>query len=129
MPIVLIVDAEPSQRSLVRAILSDDPSLIFLEASDDTQALDLAQLYHPDTIIFDLGGLSRKSQSPEQQQSDRVVGSIPVIFTATWSCTNRTLTTVLASGHPLLFKPFEATDLQAAVRHALKRHRLPARIS
>ncbi len=130
MPTILIVDDEPSQRHFVRTILSEDPSLTFLEAPDEPHALRLAQLHHPDLIIFDVGGLApRRAFSPEQFQAARLLRRIPVIFTATWSHTNKTLTTILASGRPLLFKPFEAGELLATVHHALKRTGLPARMS
>ena len=130
MPTILIVDNEPAQRRYVRTILSEDPSLTFLEAPDEPHALRLAQLHHPDMIIFDLGGLApTRSFSREQFQAARLVRHTPVLFTATWSHTNKTLTTILASGRPLLFKPFEAAELLAAVHHALRRTGLPARMS
>ncbi len=121
MPTILIVDDDPSQRCLIRAILEEDPSVTFLEAHDELQVLHLVLLGHLDLIIFDVGALSpERSYSRQQVEATRLMDRIPVIFIATWTHTNKSLMAILASGRSLLFKPFEAADLRAAVHHALK---------
>ncbi len=126
MPTILIVDVEPSQRYLVRAMLSDDPSHAFFEVSSLSQALPLVQVHHPDAIILDLDGAkSNGLRHQEQAQLARIIQHTPVIFTATWSEANRALMSVFASGRPLLFKPFEAGDLRSVVYHALRYAGLP----
>ncbi len=126
LPTILIVDDEPLQRFLIREILSEDPTLHFLEALDDRQAFRLIQLHDPSAIILDLGGPSLRGLHLYRQLQASFVGRhLPIIFTATWLPTDSTVMMLHPSGYPVFFKPFEVAKLQAAIRHMLERSRQP----
>jgi len=50
---VLVVDDEPTIRTLVNAILEDSDVRI-VEAADGPQALDMARRYRPDLVLLDV---------------------------------------------------------------------------
>ena len=127
---ILIVDDEPLQRFLVREILCEDLSFTFFESAGGAQALRLAQRHHPQTIILGLRlpdldrfqGYERLRMAPDDRP-------IPLILTTTGPRTDPNLKALLARGHPVLIKPFEPEDLQAAVRRVLLRGRGQAQVS
>ncbi len=128
MAIILIVD-EPIQCFLVREILSDGPSLTFLEAACEVEAIHLAQTHHLDLVILDLGGPSLTGlRLYAQIQAASLVRSLPLIFTASWSPTYPVPSTVLATGYPLFLKPLNEAAFQAAVHCALESNRASAHI-
>jgi DNA-binding response OmpR family regulator len=53
MKTVLVVDDEPTIRTLVNAIL-DDSGVRTLEAADGSEALDMARRYQPDLVLLDV---------------------------------------------------------------------------
>ncbi len=129
LAIILTVD-EPIQCFLVREILSDDPSLTFLEAACDVEALHLAQIHHPDLVIFDLGGPSlTELRLYAQIRTTSLVQPLPFIFTASWSATYSVPSDVLASECPLLLKPFIEAELQDAVQRTLRPTRLASHMA
>src|SRR5258708_19773096 len=54
MAVILIVDDEMCQRTLIRETLAADPSLEFVEAENGKQGLEEAQLRIPDVILLDV---------------------------------------------------------------------------
>ncbi|MHB8450327.1 MAG: EAL domain-containing protein [Mycobacteriales bacterium] len=53
---VLVVDDDPSIRSLLRLVLDDTPDFhVVADASDGLEAIALARLHQPDLILLDLG--------------------------------------------------------------------------
>ncbi len=130
MPNILIVDEEPLQRMLVREILSDDPTFTFFEAVGGAQALRLIQNHHPHTIILGLRAPDLdKIPVYERLRASPGGGSIPLILTTTGPRTDPTFKILLAMGHPVLVKPFEPEDLQAAVRRMLNCFGVPSPVS
>ena len=53
MKTVLVVDDEPTIRTLVNAIL-DDSGIRTVEAADGPEALDMARRYQPDLVLLDV---------------------------------------------------------------------------
>ncbi len=122
MPNILIVDDEPLQRLLVREILNEDPALRFFESAGGAQALRLIQRYRPHTIILGL-------RAPDLDKVHRyerlraVPGGRPttLIVNTAGPRTHPNFKMLVASGYPILVRPFEPEELQIAVRLALLR--------
>ncbi len=127
MPNILIVDGEPLQRLLIREILNEDASLRFFEAASGALALGLAQLYPPHTIILGL----RVPSLGNLHLYERVCAGcdgrpVPLIVTTAGPRTDPNFKALTETRHTILIKPFEAEDLQAAVRRALMRAGVPS---
>ena len=54
MPAILLVDDEPAQRDIYRAIL-EHAGYSVLEASDGEATVRMAEAHHPDLILLDMG--------------------------------------------------------------------------
>ncbi len=129
MPNILIIDDEPLQRLLVREILNEDPSLICFESAGGAQAFRLAQQYHPQTIILGLRVPCLDSfQTYERLRVAPNGQRIPLIVTSTGPRTDPDLKVLLERGHLVLIKPFEAEELQTAVRRVLVRSGAASRV-
>jgi CheY-like chemotaxis protein len=54
MALVLIVEDEPTHRTLLREALTNDTAIEFIEAEDGLQALAVIQAQRPDLVILDV---------------------------------------------------------------------------
>jgi CheY-like chemotaxis protein len=118
MPIVLIVDDEPSHRMLLREALADTLALEFVELENGMQALGVARQVRPDLVILDvnlpiLDGL----QVCRRLKYDPELRSIPVIVVAADPCEPE----ARAAGCDAYFlKPFKVGDFAATALGLIK---------
>jgi CheY-like chemotaxis protein len=121
MPQVLIVDDERFQRLLLIELLSADPALTFIQATDGPDCLELARSQPVDLILLDimLPGMDGL-QVGRLLKADPTLQAIPVILIAA-------LPQLISSGpevdipaNGFIGKPFVKEDVRAKVYHALQ---------
>ena len=113
---ILVCDDDASLRELVRAVLG--PRYRFVEASDGTEALELARELHPDLIVLDvmLPGLSG-IEVLEAIRNDPELATLKVVVITAWS--HAELEAQLAGADRFVSKPFDPDDLSGAVEDLL----------
>ena len=121
MPLILIVDDEMYQRTLIRETLASDESLTFAEAENGRRALEIAPQLRPDVVILDI-----RMEHPEtgwsileMLQLDRATARIPVIVCSADAQFLRSKGEHLRErGYDTLEKPFNLEDLLQKVEAA-----------
>jgi len=112
---ILIVDDEPSVRSLVKKLLGKKYTI--LEAGDGKEAVSMALSHQPDLILMDIlmpkmDGLTA-CYTIKMNQATK---SIPVIMlTAVDYELNKKLSQDVMGAHGYITKPFSSQELMAAV--------------
>ena len=112
---ILIVDDEPSVRSLVRKLLGK--SYVILEASDGKEAVNMALSQQPDLILMDIlmpkmDGLT----ACYTIKTNEATKSIPVIMlTAVDYELNKKLSQDVMGAHGYITKPFSSRQLMNAI--------------
>jgi len=112
---ILIVDDEPSVRSLVKKLLGKKYTI--LEASDGKEAVSMALSHQPDLILMDIlmpkmDGLTA-CYTIKMNQATK---SIPVIMlTAVDYELNKKLSQDVMGAHGYITKPFSSQELMDAV--------------
>jgi len=112
---ILVVDDEPSVRSLVKKLLGKKYTI--LEASDGKEAVSMALSHQPDLILMDIlmpkmDGLT----ACYTIKSDQATRSIPVIMlTAVDYELNKKLSQDIMGAHGYITKPFGSQELLDAV--------------
>jgi two-component system OmpR family response regulator len=119
-PIVLIVDDEPVMRELYREAL-DGEAFRVLTAANGQEALALAETSIPELLVTDVG-MPRLDGFGLIRALRRLYPDVPVIvITGNDGYRGRPLHEVAAEHGVVatLIKPFELSDLQAAIRSAV----------
>lgn len=123
-PSVLIIDDVKMTHDAVKARLSTD-ALTLHSAFDGVQGLSLAKSIHPDIILLDV-----EMPWPDgfevcrQLKSDPALSSIPVIFLTVMSSTDQKVRGLNLGAIDYVTKPFNADELQARIRAALRHKEL-----
>ncbi len=119
---ILIADDEPLQRLLIHEMLADDPSFTFTEAEDGLQALEKARRARPDVIILDVMMPAMDGLAVCQAlRADQDLRCIPVIFTTAFPDKIEDAIRCSADSTELIRKPFEESQLKAAVDKLFRR--------
>jgi CheY-like chemotaxis protein len=121
---VLVVEDDPKLPELLTALLHDD-HVVLSAAKDASEALAMVRKQPFDLVLLDLGlpgvngfeVLRQLKESPETE-------TIPVIVLTAWNSTNDKLRGFELGAVDYLTKPFEAAELRARVRAALRAKRL-----
>ena len=117
-PLILIVDDEPTQRFLLREILSNQAGLTILEAEDGIQALQLARELVPDLILLDIMMPGKDGLKVcEQLKSDPRLRSIPIVIVS--ALVDHCAIGIKAGADGYLTKPVDEDDLFNALHQAL----------
>jgi len=113
---ILIVDDEPSVRSLVKRLLSKE-NYIVLEANDGEEAVNATRIWMPDLILMDIlmpkmDGLT----ACYTIKTDRHTNAIPVVMlTAVDHELNKKLSQDVLAADGYITKPFSRHDLIAII--------------
>jgi two-component system sensor histidine kinase/response regulator len=121
MPLVLIVDDEMYQRTLIRETLAADISLNFVEAENGRVGLEQAQLVNPDVILLDvMMPIMDGFEVCKRLKADPVLRPVPVILVTAMGRIQDKVTGLDSGADDFVNKPFEENELQARVRSALR---------
>jgi len=124
-PVLLLVEDNPEQRSLLREFLSDILPCDLHEAADGYAALAHARARHPNLVLLDLqvpphGGI----QVLHTLRTEAALGDVPVIVMS-GSRLPADLAEVAAAGvFCFIEKPYSLDDLESAIFAALGPQRL-----
>lgn len=115
MKTVLIVDDEPTIRTLVNAIL-DGPGLRTIEAADGFEAIDMARRHRPDLVLLDvvmprMDGLS----ACQRMKADRAMARTPVLLLTALQQEPEQQRARQAGADGVVQKPFSPAALRATV--------------
>lgn len=119
MKTILVVDDEPSLRSLIATTLTDDEHRI-LQAGDGGTAVNLALAEHPDLILLDwmMPGMTGLDVA-EQVRANPATRSVPILM-LTAVASNKDRDRAKAAGvTDYLVKPFSPLELMGRVRAVL----------
>jgi two-component system sensor histidine kinase/response regulator len=121
MPLVLIVDDEMYQRTLIRETLSSDSSFRFTEAENGRVGLEQAQLAPPDVILLDvMMPIMDGFEVCKRLKADTILRPVPVILVTALGRVQDKVTGLDSGADDFVNKPFEEAELQARVRSALR---------
>jgi two-component system nitrogen regulation response regulator GlnG len=122
MPMLLVVDDEPSILTAFRRAFRDIPVDV-LTAETAGEGLELARQHRPDVIILDV-------QLPDMSGLDALVrlraldARSPVIFITGKSTTDTAIEAMKLGAYEYLLKPLELVQLRQVIDHALAISRL-----
>jgi two-component system alkaline phosphatase synthesis response regulator PhoP len=117
---VLICDDEPSLRELIKLSLEGPYS--FEEATDGEQSLEVARSVRPDVVILDMM-MPRKSGLEvltEIRRDETLADTAVIVLTAQPESREEARR---AGADVVMVKPFEPTEINAAVKEVLARRR------
>ncbi len=121
MPLILIIDDEMYQRTLIRETLANDESLTFAEAENGRRALEIAPQLRPDVIILDvMMPVVNGFQVCKVLKNDPTLRAVPVILVTALGSVEDKVAGLDSGADDFVNKPFEETELQARVRSALR---------
>jgi CheY-like chemotaxis protein len=115
MKTVLVVDDEPTIRTLVNAIL-DGPEMRTIEAADGVEAIDMARRHQPDLVLLDvvmprMDGLA----VCQRMKADRATALTPVLLLTALAQEPEQQRAHLAGADGVVQKPFSPATLRATV--------------
>jgi len=115
---ILICDDEPSLRELMRVSL--EPDYTFAEASDGSEAIELADELHPDLVLLDvmMPGPSGLSVIEHLRERPEHAGT-PVIVVSAFSADSDRVAALDAGANGFLAKPFDPDALRSLVEELL----------
>jgi CheY-like chemotaxis protein len=117
---VLLVEDDPCMPEVLGGLLHDD-NILLTGARDATEALERLRQKPVDLILLDLGlpgmnGFELLRQLKESPETE----AIPVVVLTAWNSTNDKLRGFELGAVDYLTKPFEASELRARLRSALR---------
>jgi two-component system KDP operon response regulator KdpE len=117
-PVVLVIDDEPSIRSVIRAAVESEGGVVY-EAATARAALDLARSARPSLIVLDLG-------LPDADGGDvcrrlREWSATPILVLSARHDETEKVRLLDAGADDFLTKPFSTAELQARLRAQLRR--------
>ena len=118
---ILIVDDDPSTRTLLKRMLENSPDTDVIEAEDGAEGLDRAQQSHPDLILLDI-------QMPkmtgidflEVRMGSEDLSRIPVVVISVLSERSNVVAAVSRGACGYVTKPFDPRGLQSKVVDLLR---------
>lgn len=113
---ILIVDDEPSLRLLVKATLQANSNYEFCEASNGTEAIEIAKQEKPDLMVLDvmMPGLSGFDVCEQIKNDDSLKNITVIMLTAKGQQTDKEWAMSLGAEH-FLTKPFSPIELLSLV--------------
>ncbi|MEP7286742.1 MAG: hybrid sensor histidine kinase/response regulator [Chloroflexota bacterium] len=121
MTLVLIVDDEMYQRTLIRETLAIDRTLNFIDAENGQQALELVEYVKPDVILLDVMMPTMNGfQVCQKIKANPQLQTIPIILVTALGQLTDKVTGLDSGADDFVNKPFEEAELQARVRSALR---------
>lgn len=121
--LVLVIDDEPPIRRVVRNAV--EPSIgTVIEAETGARGIDLAACERPQLIILDLGLPDMEGDAVCREI--RSWSSAPIIVLSARQSPQEQAALLDAGADDYITKPFSTIELQARIRAALRRSRLPA---
>ena len=126
---VLLVEDDPRMPEVLSALLHDD-NILLCGARDASEALEQLKARAFDLVLLDLGlpgmnGFELLRQLKESPETE----SIPVVVLTAWNSTNDKLRGFELGAVDYLTKPFEASELRARLRSALRAKHLQDQLS
>src|SRR6476620_1278952 len=120
---VLVIDDEPQIRRVVRNAVDEKVDRV-LEAATGREGIDIAAAQRPQLIVLDLG-------LPDMEgavvcREIRSWSSVPIIVLSARHSPQEKAMLLDAGADDYVTKPFSTIELQARLRAALRRSRLPA---
>ena len=126
---VLLVEDDPKMHEVLGALLQED-HVILDHARDAGQALQLAHRNTYDMILLDLGLPDMNGFEVLRQLHDNPPANpAPVLVLTAWNSTTDKLRGFELGAVDYLTKPFEASELRARVRAALRSHHLQQQLA
>src|SRR5258706_9167569 len=117
---VLIIDDEKLMHSVVKARLAED-ALDIHSATTGEEGIALAQQIKPDVILLDVQmAHSDGFEVCRQLKADPLLSAIPIIFLTAITSTEDKVRGLNLGAIDYITKPFDAAELQARVRAALR---------
>jgi putative two-component system response regulator len=119
-PTVLVVEDDPANRDLLRRLLASD-GYEAIEATDGLSALEAVAGQTPDLVLLDIGlpGIDGLEVC-RRLRADPVTLTLPVILLTGRSSVEDVIAGLDAGGDDFLTKPFDAGELLARIRSALR---------
>jgi two-component system KDP operon response regulator KdpE len=117
-PVVLVVEDEPSIRSVIRAAIESDGGTVY-EAATARTALELARSCKPSLIVLDLG--LPDADGAQVCAGIREWSGTPILVLSARHDEAEKVRLLDAGADDYLTKPFSTVELQARVRAQLRR--------
>src|SRR6185436_13504439 len=127
---VLLVEDDLQMQDVLTALLAED-NIQLVCAQDANKALELVAQKNYELVVLDLGlpGEMNGFDILKQLKTDPQTESIPVIILTAWNRTEDKLRGFELGACDYLTKPFEAAELRARLRAALRTRRLQEELS
>ncbi|MBV9122380.1 MAG: sigma-54-dependent Fis family transcriptional regulator [Planctomycetes bacterium] len=122
MPVLLVVDDEPSIRLAFRRAFRTSP-ITMLCAESAGEALDLARQHSPDVVVLDIN-LPDADGLDVFRRFRELDARCPVIFITGKSTTDTAIQAVQLGAYEYLFKPLDLAQLRQVIDGALATRRL-----
>jgi DNA-binding response OmpR family regulator len=120
-PAVLVVDDEPTIRTLIATALRDQGYRVF-QAADGIQAIDIAATYRPDLILLDVAlPLLNGHEVCRRLRQSPATASTPVLLLSGIAAQAEAELALSLGAQGVIAKPFTPADLLRRVAEALRR--------
>jgi len=119
---ILIVDDDPSSRTLLRITLSQMNDTEFIEAEDGAEAMSLAQDQKLDLILLDIMmPVMNGIEFLKRSAADERLSGIPVVMVTALTEREMIVETVMLGARDYVVKPFDPQGLRVKVTELLRR--------
>jgi diguanylate cyclase (GGDEF)-like protein len=118
-PLILVVDDDPALRELI-AVQLENAGYETVRAADGEEALRLATEHEPDVVVLDVSMRGLDGYAVCRRLQERDPSAPPVIFLTGRAHTNERIEGLESGAVDYVVKPFEAAELVARVRVALR---------
>jgi two-component system, cell cycle response regulator len=118
-PLILVVDDDPALRELI-AVQLENAGYQTVRASDGEEALRLATEHEPDVIVLDVSMRGLDGYAVCRSLQERDSSAPPVIFLTAQAHTSARVEGLDSGAVDYVVKPFDAAELAARVRVALR---------
>ena len=126
---VLLVEDDPKMHEVLSALLQED-NIVLAHAADAEAALSMVHEQHVDLMLLDLGLPGMNGFEILRQLKDKPPKNpTPVIVLTAWNSTTDKLRGFELGAVDYLTKPFEASELRARLRAALRAKHLQEQLT